>query len=149
MARNYLQGTFVPLNPHKYVGDVNKIIFRSSWEKRFFIWCDTNDSVVKWNSEELVIPYVSPKDSKAHRYFVDAVVQIRDKNNNLNMYAVEIKPKSQVEMPKPVKRVTKRYVEAMETYSVNQAKWAAAKEWCKSNKLEFLVLTEVDLGISK
>ena len=35
----------------------------------------------------------------------------------------------------------------MKTYSVNQAKWKAADEWCKDRKIEFKIITENELGI--
>lgn len=36
-----------PKNPEKYVGDVNNIISRSSWETKFMNWCDQNPAVIK------------------------------------------------------------------------------------------------------
>jgi hypothetical protein len=33
------------------------------------------------------------------------------------------------------------------TYAVNQSKWKAAKEWCADRMLEFIVITEKELGI--
>ena len=39
--------------------------------------CDLNPDVLKWGSEETVIPYVSPLDNKIHRYFVDFYIQVR------------------------------------------------------------------------
>ena len=53
------QGIFKPLNPQKYKGNVNNIIYRSSWEKRFMIYCDKNRSVLEWGSEEIAISYRS------------------------------------------------------------------------------------------
>ena len=35
----------------------------------------------------------------------------------------------------------------MKTYSVNQAKWSAANEWCKDRRIEFKIITENELGI--
>jgi hypothetical protein len=144
---NYLQGKFEPTNPLKYIGDVSNIKFRSSWEKKFMIWCDNTDAVVKWNSEELVIPYISPVDNRPHRYFVDAVIQVKDKSGKLKMYAVEIKPKKETEIPKTPKRMSKAYLKEIATYSVNQAKWKAATEWCESNDMSFTILTEDHLGV--
>ena len=53
------KGLFKPKNPSKYKGNINEIVYRSSWEKKMMIYCDTTKSVVEWGSEELVIPYVS------------------------------------------------------------------------------------------
>ena len=50
------QGRFKPRNPGKYKGDPSNIIYRSSWEKKFMLWCDCNLNVLEWGSEEIVIP---------------------------------------------------------------------------------------------
>ena len=53
MADNkYKQGFYYPKNPNKYVGDVDNIVYRSSWELRVFKWMDDNPSVLEWASEE-------------------------------------------------------------------------------------------------
>ncbi len=44
-------------------------------------------------------------------------------------------------------RVTKSYIYECETYAVNQAKWRAASEFCKDNRIEFKIITEDELGI--
>jgi len=60
---------------------------------------------------------------------------------------IEVKPKKQTVPPKQPKRKTKNWLYEMKTYSVNQAKWAAADEWCRSRDMEFKVITEAELGI--
>jgi hypothetical protein len=57
------QGKFHPQNPNKYLGDPNNIVYRSSWELHFLQWCDRNDNVLEYASEEFSIPYVSPVDN--------------------------------------------------------------------------------------
>ena len=52
------QGYFKPLNPQKYVGDPNLIIYRSGWEKSFCRWCDASPSIIQWSSEPIKIPYL-------------------------------------------------------------------------------------------
>ncbi len=37
-----IKSLFKPTKPKKYKGDVNNIICRSSWERRFCNWCDLN-----------------------------------------------------------------------------------------------------------
>ena len=39
-------GKYKPLNPQKYKGNVSNIIYRSSWEKRFMIYCDKTRAVM-------------------------------------------------------------------------------------------------------
>lgn len=142
------QGKFRPKNPQKYAGDPTNIIFRSSWELRFMIWADEKPSVIKWRSEETIIPYRSPIDNKIHRYFVDFQVQVRDKNGNLQTYLIEIKPEKQTKPPETQKKVTKKYLEEVVTWGTNEAKWKAATEYAKDRGWNFLILTEKHLGIS-
>lgn len=144
MARHYHQGTFTPKNPHKYVGKVGDIFYRSSWEKKFMIWADSNPAVLHWNSEEIVIPYISPVDNRPHRYFTDFAIQVQHKDGSTRKYIVEIKPEAQTLPPKPSKR-TNKYIEALSTYAVNQSKWKAADAFCKRNDMQFMVLTEKHL----
>jgi hypothetical protein len=141
MTRNYKQGIYAPKNPQKYVGDANNIFFRSSWELKFMKWADSNPNVLKWNNEELVIPYLSPVDNMQHRYFVDFVVMVKTKSGEVRKYAVEIKPETQTVPPKQTKK-TKKYLTEMTTYMTNQAKWKAADAFCRNKGIEFVVLTE-------
>jgi hypothetical protein len=145
MARHYHQGIFTPTNPHKYVGNATNITYRSSWELKFMKWADTNPSVEFWNSEEIIIPYLSPVDNRMHRYFTDFAIQVKNRMGDTKKYIVEIKPEAQTVPPKRGKRTTNKYVEALSTYAVNQAKWKQADQFCKKNGMEFMVLTEKHL----
>lgn len=149
MARNYIQNYFKPRNPHKYRGDVNNIIYRSSWELRAFHWADLNPSVVEWASEEIVIPYICETDNRPHRYFIDMYLKIKDKDGNIKTFLVEIKPSSQTQPPKFPGKQTKRYIEEVQTFVKNQSKWRAAKKFAQKNGAEFVILTEKELGIGK
>jgi hypothetical protein len=133
---------FRPKNAHKVVGNVNNIVARSSWEWRFMLYCDNNPNVIAWGSEIKAIPYISPKDNKIHRYFVDFFIKAKDKNGQLVNYAIEIKPRTQTVKPK-------RNCKAMLTYMINEAKWEAANKWCEENNFIFKVMTEYDLGLKK
>ena len=144
MTRAYKQGKFTPKNPSKYVGDSREIIYRSGWEARVMKWCDENPSVIRWASEELVIPYVSPIDNQVHRYFTDFVIEVQTKSGETKRYVVEVKPHAQTLPPKQ-KRNKQRLLEELSTYAVNQAKWSAAKEFCRKKNMEFIVITEKEL----
>lgn len=113
------------------------------------LWFDENPSILKWSSEELVVPYMSPVDGRPHRYFVDFVVEYKTKSGEMKRAAVEVKPHAQTQSPQKPKRMTKQFVESVETYAVNQAKWTAAREWCRQNNMEFLIITEHELGVTK
>ena len=142
-----IKSRYKPNNPQKYTGNPNNIICRSSWERKFCQWCDRKDNVISWASEEISIPYVSPKDNRIHRYYPDFLIKVKEYNNKIQTYVVEVKPKKQTLPPKPRKRITKSYIYECTTYAVNQAKWKAANEFCKDNRINFKIVTEDELGI--
>ena len=144
----HYQGKYTPKHPEKYKGNSNNIIYRSSWELKFFNWCDVNPSVIRWCSEEIIIPYLCPTDNRVHRYFPDVLVEIKDKDNKVKTYLVEIKPHAQTMPPILQERKTKRYLTEVMTWGKNDAKWKAAKEYCKVRGYEFMIITEHHLGIS-
>ncbi len=111
-------------------------------------WCDINASVLEWGSETVVIPYKSPVDNKFHRYFVDFYVKIKNKENKIVKYLVEIKPDKFTKPPQIPKRQTKKFIQEVFQYGTNQAKWKAADEFCQDRGMKFLILTENDLGIN-
>jgi hypothetical protein len=144
----YNQGRFHPQNPEKYKGDVQNIIYRSSWELKFMQWCDRNPNVIEYASEELCIPYLSPIDGRVHRYFPDFIMKVKEQSGEIKKYIIEIKPKRQTVPPvQTSKKRTKTFINEVKTYVVNEAKWKAAEEWCKDHLLEFKVITEDQLGI--
>ena len=140
-------GKYRPSYPKKYKGDPTNVIYRSLWERKFMVYCDKNESILAWASEEIYIHYLSPIDNKIHRYFPDFFIKVRQKDKSIKNMLIEIKPKSQCLPPKIPKRKTKNYLHEMKTWSVNQAKWKAAIEWCEDRKYEFKLITENELGI--
>jgi hypothetical protein len=139
------KGKYKPRNPKKYLGDPSKIVYRSLWERKFMVFCDENDSVLSWGSEEVVVPYRSPKDNKIHRYFVDFIVEVQKKDGIKEVSLIEIKPKKQCMEPKNPGRRTRRFLNEVMTYGVNQAKWKAATDFAENRGWTFKVLTEDDL----
>lgn len=143
---HFYQGKFIPKNPQKYVGDSTKIFYRSSWEAKLMSWLDRTNDVISWSSEEIVIPYVSPKDNRTHRYFPDFLVRINT-NTGLETYLIEIKPYRQTQEPKSQKRKTKKFLTEIVTYAVNKAKWKEANKYCEERGWKFKIFTENELGI--
>jgi hypothetical protein len=142
------RGKFKPKNYQKYAGDPTNIVYRSLLERRFMVYCDNNPSILEWSSEEVVIPYYSPIDRKWHRYFVDFYIKYKDSNGNIKKNLIEIKPSSQTKPPnKPESssKPTRRYLNEVMTWGVNQAKWKAAVEYCKDKNFEFKIITEKEL----
>jgi hypothetical protein len=138
-------GKFKPKNYKKYRGDPTKIYYRSLWERRFMIYCDNNPSIVEWGSEELIIPYLSPVDKKIHRYFPDFYIKYINKTGKVLREIIEVKPKKFLSPPTKQKRRTRKYLKAVATYSINQAKFKAAEEFCGERKMTFRILTEDNL----
>ena len=147
MAYDYKQGFFKPKFPNKYIGDPTDIVYRSGWEKRVMQSLDDNLNVLRWASEEVVIPYISPIDNRPHRYFVDFYVEAKLADGSIKKMLLEVKPAAQTQPPKSPKRKTKRYLSEVMTYGVNEAKWKAATEYCKDRGWEFKIITEKELGL--
>jgi hypothetical protein len=146
-VKRTLQGKFRPQNPEKYKGDPSNIVYRSSWEKIFCNWCDRNDKIVSWQSEEKALWYDDPVSKKKRRYFPDFIIQF-EKNGVMVTEMIEVKPMSQVIGP-PVnpKRRTQAWMNAVHTYITNQAKWNAAAKVCEDRGWSFRLVTEKELGI--
>ena len=143
-----IKSLYKPKYPRKYQGNPNNIICRSSWERKFCRYCDLNEKIVQWGSEEFHIPYISPVDGKVHRYFPDFIIKVREQTGDIKRYVIEVKPKKQTRPPvQTTKKRTKTYINEVKTYAVNEAKWKAADEWCKDRLLEFKIITEDQLGI--
>jgi hypothetical protein len=142
------RGKYKPTKPEKYDGDPTTIVYRSLLERRFMVYCDNTPSILKWSSEEVVIPYVSPIDNRVHRYFVDFMIRYIDVKGNIRTSLIEVKPYLQTMEPKKKNtgaKPTRRYITEVMTWGVNQAKWKAATAYCDDRKWEFKLLTEKQL----
>ena len=98
-----IKSRYKPSYPQKYKGNPNNIICRSSWERRFCRWCDLNENIISWASEEFSIPYVSPVDNRVHRYYPDYLIKVKESDGKVKTYVVEVKPKKQTAPPKKPK----------------------------------------------
>ena len=111
------------------------------------VYCDLNENILEWGSEEIAIPYRSPIDNKVHRYFPDFYVKLKETTGKIKKYIIEVKPKKQLKPPVKPKRQTKGYIREAFEYARNQAKWKAAREYCADRMWEFKVITEKELDI--
>ncbi len=148
MYKETYKGRYRIENIKKYKGDISDVIYRSSWELKFMRWCDSNPSVLEWGSETVIIPYRSPLDNNVHRYFVDFYIKIQDKDKKILKYLIEIKPEKFTKPPPIPQKQTKRFIQEVFIYGINQSKWKAATSFCDDRGWKFLVLTERDLGIN-
>lgn len=138
-----LKGKFRPQNPDKYRGDPSNIIYRSSWERDFMGYCDTNPKIKAWMSEERCVWYYNPVTKKKARYFPDFIIHYENSKGIEVTEMVEIKPKRHVSGPNPnPKRRTKSWMNEVKTYAINQAKWKAAMNYCEDRGWSWRILTE-------
>jgi hypothetical protein len=145
MARRYPEPKrWYPKHPEKYVGNINEIWVRSSWERKTLNWLDSNPNVIQYSSEEIKVPYISPIDNKKHNYYPDVIAKVKRLDGKIVTYMIEIKPYDQTIEPTPKKKVTKRYINEVYTWGINSAKWKAAMKYCRERGWVFKILTEKD-----
>jgi hypothetical protein len=135
---------FKPINEEKYA-DRDPIICKSQWERDFCVWCDNNHNILKWSSETLQIPYYDPIQRKNRRYFPDFMMVVKDVNENLTKWVVEIKPYAETIQPIRGRKKEKTFMYQFATFQTNVAKWKAAEMFCRKHGLVFKLLTEKDL----
>lgn len=140
-----MKGRFRPSHPEKYDGDPTLIIYRSSLEFRMCKYLDSNSGVLKWSSEETIVPYYDPVKQKWRRYFPDFLVTTKHGTT-----MIEVKPLKETSAPTGTMhsdgRKNRRLLKEQLTYATNCAKWESAKEYCADRKWEFKIITEKDLG---
>lgn len=142
-----MKGIFKPKNPKKYKGDYSNIIYRSSYELKLMNYLDSHPDIISWGSETIIIPYKSPIDGKFHRYYVDFIVTKINPDGSRETIVIEVKPYKQTIEPKKPKKISKRYINEVKTWGINNAKWTAAKNYCEHKGWKFLIFTESELGI--
>ena len=144
-----LKGKYKIKNKKKYRGNSNNIVYRSSWERKFMVFCDEHRSILEWSSEEFSVPYRSPVDGKVHRYFPDFIVKKLNREGKIETLMIEIKPKSQVKKPKGGKFGVKQRKNLREnvTWQINNAKWTSAQRFCEKYGWKFKIVTEKELNI--
>ena len=134
----YSQGFYTPTNPEKYIGK-GSIRYRSSWEWAYMNFLDESSGVLQWASESIRIPYRNPFTGKNTIYVPDFFMLYVDKDGKKHAEVIEIKPSKETTM-EGAKSMRDRA-----SVALNQAKWAAANAWCRSQGLVFRVLTESDI----
>jgi hypothetical protein len=141
----WLKGKYTPRNPRKYKGDITKIVYRSSWERVFMVWCDNDPDILAWSSETVIIPYLDPIKETQRSYHVDFRIVAKTPDGP-KVSLVEIKPYKQTMKPRPNKNKSEKTMlnEAM-TWMTNEAKWKAARVFCKALGWEFHIITEREL----
>lgn len=144
--RGWKQGKYTPRNPEKYLGDLDKIFYRSSWELDAFKFCDfQNPNVLRWSSEEIVIPYAVPTATggvRPAKYYPDIYMEYNNAAGVLCKVLIELKPRKQTKPSRARNPKTKLYEN--QVFMKNQLKWDAADNWCKQNGIKFVLMNERD-----
>ena len=138
MAR-FAQGKFTLKNPDKYIGGRTPT-YRSSWEFAFMRMCDTNENISKWASESIKIPYRNPFTGKYTIYVPDFFIVYADRNGKQHVELIEVKPANHTFKEQLGKSQSNRA-----QYVLNQAKWVAARAYCKQKGMYFRVVNEGDI----
>jgi hypothetical protein len=136
---HFAQGKFNLKNPEKYVGNKTPT-YRSGWEFTFMKFCDEHPNVSQWASEAVRIPYRNPLSGKHTIYVPDFFIVYADKGGKKRVELIEVKPSNQA-----LKEKLGRSRANQAHYVVNQAKWEAARAWCKQKGIYFRIVTEQDI----
>lgn len=135
----FAQGKFEPKNPDKYVGRKTPT-YRSSWEFAFCKFCDENPSIQAWASEAVKIPYRNPLTGKQTIYVPDFFIVYNNTKGKQHVELIEVKPSNQA-----LKEKLGRSKHNQAAWIVNQAKWEAARAYCKQKGIYFRIVTEKDI----
>ena len=90
--KKFKQGIYKPKNPDKFWGKDGYAIYRSGLELNYFRILDANPNVLKWGSEEVVVPYIF--EGKQHNYFIDIFVIFKS-GEEIKKFIIELKPYKQ------------------------------------------------------
>jgi hypothetical protein len=135
----FAQGKFNLKNPDKYIGGRSPT-YRSSWEFAFMRMCDNNQNITQWASEAIKIPYRNPFTGKFTIYVPDFFLVYGDRNGKQHVELVEVKPANQT-----IKEKVGNSTSNKAHYVLNQAKWQAARAYCKQKGMYFRIVNEGDI----
>jgi hypothetical protein len=136
---HFAQGKYNLKNPQKYIGNRTPT-YRSGWEFAFMRFCDEHPAITNWASEAVKIPYRNPLTGKHTIYVPDFFISYADKNGQKRVEIIEVKPENQT-----IKEKLGRSRHNQASWIVNQAKWEAARAWCKQQGIIFRVVSEHDI----
>lgn len=135
----FAQGKYTLRNPDKYIG-TRTPTYRSSWEFAFMRFCDEHPNVAQWASEAIRIPYRNPLTGKHTIYVPDFFIAYADKTGKQRVELIEVKPANQTLREKVGNSRSNQA-----SYIINQAKWEAARAWCKQKGIFFRIVNEGDI----
>lgn len=132
-------------NPQKYLGDLNQLKYKSSWEEEAFKICDNNPYVLEWGYEIIEIMYAVPSNGKMmlKKYLPDLYVVVQTESGDVERRLIEIKPLKQTKRSKS--RNPRIKLQEDHVHMINRLKWDAAENWCIGRGIKFSVVTEREL----
>lgn len=139
---HYYQGRYELVNPEKYLGDPNNVVYRSGWERRLCYKFDHSPEIIAWGCEAVVIKYISPKDGLPHRYFTDFITVALNKEGEKVVTVIEVKPEKEKYPPSSKGKKKARYIKECMNFEINQAKWKYARAYCEKRGWNFVILSE-------
>jgi hypothetical protein len=152
---NTKTGYYKIKNPDKYMGNPIDIVYRSSWEYKFMVYCDLNDKILKWSSESIKIPYTD-HTGKSRYYIPDFYIETKHEKVDglINKFLIEVKPAKETKQPiMPKGTISEKKLKKLEyelkTWMKNKYKWVHAMEWCNARDIKFLIVTENHLKYFK
>ncbi len=77
---------------------------------------------------------------------MDFIVQFRKADGEIETMLIEVKPKKQTAPPKKPSRVTRRFLNEVRTWGVNEAKWKATQEYVQKRGWKFTIMTEKEIS---
>ena len=104
---------------------------------------DNHPNVIQWASESITIPYINPLTGKRSTYIPDFFVLYKDKMGRERAELIEVKPAKEAIAENAKSKKDRAAV------LLNTAKWAAAMTYCKKAGINFRILTENDIYITK
>ena len=143
----YQDGRFMPINKNKYTGDIFDIIYRSSYELKFFRELDRDEKVIRWISEpkDKQIKYYCSTKNKQRTYIPDVYCE-KVINGKLIKILIEIKPESKLVPPRKPKIQNaismRKYGLRVQEYINIQDKKKYAEMYCKLNGFVYIFITE-------
>lgn len=139
MPKKFAQGKFNIKNPQKYMGNRTPM-YRSGWELAFMRMCDENPAIINWASEAIKIPYRNPLTGKQTIYVPDFFITYQDRAGKTHVELIEVKPANQ-----SIRERVGKSIHNQAHYVINQAKWEAARAWCRQKNIKFRVVNEGDI----
>ena len=143
----FKQGYFDVSKSLKYIQNGEPCIYRSGYEFKFMLWCESTEYISKWSSEPYPIPYTCLVTGKQRKYWIDFHVD----TNKPEKWLIEVKPGKEVADIEKFGRILnsltdtapqKKWILSNQSAAKNWSKWLHAKKFSANNGCRFIIVTE-------